>query len=461
MERDLGWRHMDAGRRLERSLQVLALLRATVGQAHDTATDSLLLESVLTAAESIITYRRRYRSQAQLRDAPGPAARRRGQPALGRARARAAGRGPRRDAARRRRPAARGPAPPPARLDGAAALRDRGPRSPRPTTTAAATRSRRSSPGSPTGCCRPRTPSSASTSSTGCRSARCRRRDDLPRHPPDGVRVRGRRGREPQPAAPPAARRSGADVREHRDRLARRSRATTPSTPTSSATASATSPSTRPTARSTSPPPAWSRSTRASASRRCSATARGRRSATRSGATAARTRSTRCPSRWTRRSSRRPMRCAPTPSPSFPPGRGAARRRDSTSRRASTRTSPTSPARRRSATTLEEVLVGRKGVCQDFAHVGIGCLRSLGLPARYVSGYLETDPPPGRPKLVGADVSHAWFSVLVPEAGWLDVDPTNDQLVNQPLRRRSVRARLPRRAARSAASSTPRARAAR
>jgi uncharacterized alpha-E superfamily protein len=65
MERDLGWRHMDAGRRLERSLQVLALLRATVGQAHDTATDSLLLESVLTAAESIITYRRRYRSQAQ------------------------------------------------------------------------------------------------------------------------------------------------------------------------------------------------------------------------------------------------------------------------------------------------------------------------------------------------------------------------------------------------------------
>jgi len=74
----------------------------------------------------------------------------------------------------------------------------------------------------------------------------------------------------------------------------------------------------------------------------------------------------------------------------------------------------------------EEVLEGRKGVCQDFAHVGIGCLRSLGLPARYVSGYLETDPPPGRPKLVGADVSHAWFSVLVPEAGWLDVDPTND-----------------------------------
>jgi transglutaminase-like putative cysteine protease len=82
------------------------------------------------------------------------------------------------------------------------------------------------------------------------------------------------------------------------------------------------------------------------------------------------------------------------------------------------------------ATPLEDVLEGRRGVCQDFAHLGIGCLRSLGLPARYVSGYLETDPPPGRPKLVGADASHAWFSVLVPEAGWLDVDPTNDQLVN-------------------------------
>ena len=66
MERDLGWRHLDAGRRLERSLQVLALLRATVSQARNTATDSLLLESVLTAAESIITYRRRYRSHAQL-----------------------------------------------------------------------------------------------------------------------------------------------------------------------------------------------------------------------------------------------------------------------------------------------------------------------------------------------------------------------------------------------------------
>jgi transglutaminase-like putative cysteine protease len=88
------------------------------------------------------------------------------------------------------------------------------------------------------------------------------------------------------------------------------------------------------------------------------------------------------------------------------------------------------PGSTKVSTPLEQVLAGRTGVCQDFAHVAIGCLRSLGLPARYVSGYLETDPPPGRPKLVGADVSHAWFSVLVPEAGWLDVDPTNDQLVN-------------------------------
>jgi transglutaminase-like putative cysteine protease len=82
------------------------------------------------------------------------------------------------------------------------------------------------------------------------------------------------------------------------------------------------------------------------------------------------------------------------------------------------------------STPLEEAFAGREGVCQDFAHVGIACLRSIGLPARYVSGYLETDPPPGRPKLKGADGSHAWLSVLVPEVGWLDVDPTNDQFAN-------------------------------
>jgi transglutaminase-like putative cysteine protease len=82
------------------------------------------------------------------------------------------------------------------------------------------------------------------------------------------------------------------------------------------------------------------------------------------------------------------------------------------------------------ATPVEDLFAKREGVCQDFAHLGIACLRAMGLPARYVSGYLETDPPPGRPKLQGADGSHAWFSVLVPEAGWLDVDPTNDQFAN-------------------------------
>jgi transglutaminase-like putative cysteine protease len=82
------------------------------------------------------------------------------------------------------------------------------------------------------------------------------------------------------------------------------------------------------------------------------------------------------------------------------------------------------------STTLPEVLEARVGVCQDFAHLTVGCLRSMGLAARYVSGYLETEPPPGRPKLVGADASHAWASVLVPGAGWVSLDPTNDQLVD-------------------------------
>lgn len=86
------------------------------------------------------------------------------------------------------------------------------------------------------------------------------------------------------------------------------------------------------------------------------------------------------------------------------------------------------PGRTDVDTPLADVLARREGVCQDFAHVGIACLRSLGLPARYVSGYLETDPPPGMAKLVGSDVSHAWFSALVPGAGWIDVDPTNDQV---------------------------------
>ncbi|RYY53865.1 MAG: transglutaminase family protein, partial [Comamonadaceae bacterium] len=78
-----------------------------------------------------------------------------------------------------------------------------------------------------------------------------------------------------------------------------------------------------------------------------------------------------------------------------------------------------------------EALALRKGVCQDFAHVMLGCLRSLGLPSRYVSGYLLTEPPPGQARLVGSDASHAWVSVYLPrEQGlgvWTDLDPTNDR----------------------------------
>jgi transglutaminase-like putative cysteine protease len=81
-------------------------------------------------------------------------------------------------------------------------------------------------------------------------------------------------------------------------------------------------------------------------------------------------------------------------------------------------------------TPLRDVLIRREGVCQDFAHLAVACLRCVGLPARYVSGYLETQPPPGKPKLQGADASHAWASVLLPELGWVDVDPTNDRIVD-------------------------------
>ncbi len=81
-------------------------------------------------------------------------------------------------------------------------------------------------------------------------------------------------------------------------------------------------------------------------------------------------------------------------------------------------------------TTLSELLECRKGVCQDFAHLAVGCLRSVGLAGRYVSGYLETVPPAGQARLVGADVSHAWASVFVPDAGWVDLDPTNNRFVS-------------------------------
>ena len=77
-------------------------------------------------------------------------------------------------------------------------------------------------------------------------------------------------------------------------------------------------------------------------------------------------------------------------------------------------------------TPTEEVFRKRRGVCQDFAHLQIACLRSLRLAARYTSGYLRTYPPPGRPRLVGADASHAWVSAYCPGSGWLDVDPTNN-----------------------------------
>lgn len=78
-------------------------------------------------------------------------------------------------------------------------------------------------------------------------------------------------------------------------------------------------------------------------------------------------------------------------------------------------------------TAVSDVFRNRAGVCQDFAHLMLACLRSLGLPARYVSGYLETAPPPGKPKLTGADASHAWVAVYCGEsAGWIDTDPTNN-----------------------------------
>ncbi|MBP0589751.1 transglutaminase family protein [Paraburkholderia sp. LEh10] len=81
-------------------------------------------------------------------------------------------------------------------------------------------------------------------------------------------------------------------------------------------------------------------------------------------------------------------------------------------------------------TPAERAFDMRSGVCQDFAQVMIGCLRALGLPARYVSGYLRNDPPPGQPRLIGADASHAWVSVHCPQSGWIDLDPTNDVLAD-------------------------------
>jgi transglutaminase-like putative cysteine protease len=80
------------------------------------------------------------------------------------------------------------------------------------------------------------------------------------------------------------------------------------------------------------------------------------------------------------------------------------------------------------ATPADEILRCRRGVCQDFAHLQVACLRLMGLSARYVSGYLVTRPPPGKAKLVGADATHAWVSVFFPGHGWIDFDPTNNRL---------------------------------
>lgn len=79
-------------------------------------------------------------------------------------------------------------------------------------------------------------------------------------------------------------------------------------------------------------------------------------------------------------------------------------------------------------TTVKDAFELRAGVCQDLTHVGIACVRAMGLAARYVSGYLLTHPPAGRERLIGADASHAWFSVWIPPFGWVDFDPTNDML---------------------------------
>lgn len=83
------------------------------------------------------------------------------------------------------------------------------------------------------------------------------------------------------------------------------------------------------------------------------------------------------------------------------------------------------------STKVSEVLAAGEGVCQDFARLAIGCLRANGLAASYVSGYLATDPPPGKDRMVGIDATHAWASVWTPQNEWLGLDPTNDQMVDE------------------------------
>lgn len=83
------------------------------------------------------------------------------------------------------------------------------------------------------------------------------------------------------------------------------------------------------------------------------------------------------------------------------------------------------------SSTIADVLSTRAGVCQDFAHLAVAALRAHGLPCRYVSGYLATDPPPGRERMIGADASHAWAAVRLPDDSWVGFDPTNDQLADE------------------------------
>jgi transglutaminase-like putative cysteine protease len=77
-------------------------------------------------------------------------------------------------------------------------------------------------------------------------------------------------------------------------------------------------------------------------------------------------------------------------------------------------------------TPVDEILRLKRGVCQDFAHLMLAAIRTMRLPARYVSGYILTNPPKGKPRMIGADASHAWVSVFVPAIGWVDLDPTNN-----------------------------------
>lgn len=82
-------------------------------------------------------------------------------------------------------------------------------------------------------------------------------------------------------------------------------------------------------------------------------------------------------------------------------------------------------------TPIESIFEAKKGVCQDFAQFGIAALRSIGIPTRYISGYIQTLPPEGESKLFGADASHAWYSIYIPGFGWVDFDPTNNKIPNE------------------------------